>query len=139
MFDKNSNFQNFEFSLTFSTIFFSDKNRKFLIPKHFRPKVFGFFFDEKFSDQKISAHIFRSQMIPRFRKSHLEQRATIIKTQTRRTKKNLDFSSIIAILGVPISWILCLGTSESGLLSLASVKARVRAFCWSQSRIALRD
>ena len=37
-------------------------------PAHF----VGFFFDEKFFDQKISDHLFRSQMIPRFRKSHLE-------------------------------------------------------------------
>ena len=71
------------------------KNRpKFWSTKMFRTKYQHFvldFFDEKFPDEKNSDHIFRSQMIPRFRKSHLEQRATIIKIRTTCTVHELHF------------------------------------------------
>ena len=50
-FENFSTFQNFEFSLTFSTNNFSIKNRKFLVPKNFDQKVFGFFW-RKFCRQK---------------------------------------------------------------------------------------
>ena len=73
--------------MTFSTKLFSDKNRKILVPKNFPTKSVRIFFEEKNSDQKFSDHLFRSQMIPRFRKSYLEQRATIIKLRTASTKK----------------------------------------------------
>ena len=59
--------------------------------KHFFDKSFRIFFDENFSINCFSDHLFRSQMIQRFRKSHLEQRATIIKIRTRRTEKKLSF------------------------------------------------
>ena len=47
---------NFEFSLTFPTIFFDQKNRTFLDPKNFRPKSFRIFFDEKNFDKKNSVN-----------------------------------------------------------------------------------
>ena len=54
-------------------------------------KVFGFFFDEHFSTNNFSYHLFRSQMIQRFRKSHLEQRTAIIKIRAAPTKKTTFF------------------------------------------------
>ena len=96
-FQKISKFQNFEFSLFFSSIFFSGKNRIFLVPIFFSTKSFRIFFDETFFDKIFSDHLFRSQMIPRFRKSHLEQRATIIKIRTTRTKKKLIFFALFTV------------------------------------------
>ena len=66
----------------------------------FRPKVFGFCSTNFFST-KNSDHLFRSQMIPRFRKSHLEQRGTVIKIRTARTKKYLNFFCIFLTQGLP--------------------------------------
>ena len=90
-FEKFSKSQNCEFSLTFSSILFDQKSKIFG-PKKFSTKSFRIFFDENFFRQTFSDHIFRSQMIPRFRKSHLEQRATIIKLRTPSTKKKVFFS-----------------------------------------------
>ena len=83
-FRKNRNFKNFEFSLTFSTIFFSIKNRKKLVPKKFRPKSVRIFFDENVFDKNIFVHLFRSQISPRFQKSRLEKRAGIKKIRKGR-------------------------------------------------------
>ena len=41
----------------FDRCFFSVKNRKFLVPKNVRPKVFGFFFDEKNSIKHFGSPI----------------------------------------------------------------------------------
>ena len=62
--------------------------------KNVRPKKidnrFLFFSTKKKVDQKNFDYLFRSQMIPRFQKSHLEQRAIILKM--RNTEKSLYIS-----------------------------------------------
>ena len=63
----------------------------------FDQKFSGFFFDEKFSTNNFSDHLFRSQMIQRFRKSHLEQRTAIIKIRTAPTKKKLLFYALFTV------------------------------------------
>ena len=88
-FGKTSKYQNFEFSLPFSTNFFFGQKSKNYGPQKKSTNVFGFFFRQNVFDTFFSDHLFRSQMIQRFRKSHLEQRATIIKIRTARTKKKL--------------------------------------------------
>ena len=85
-FENFSKFENFEFSLTFSTIFFRSKIEKFWSQKIFDQTCSDFFSRKKCRPKK-SYHLFRSEMISRFRKLHLEQRATIIKIRTARTKK----------------------------------------------------
>ena len=91
IFRKFSEISKFWIFIDFFIENFVGKKSIFLDPENFRPKVFGFFFDDKNFRQKISDHLFRCQMIPRFRKSHLEQRATIIKLRTARTKKMFFF------------------------------------------------
>ena len=49
------------------------------------------FFDEQFSTNIFSDHLFRSQMIQRFRKSHLEQRTAIIKNTNSAHEKQTNF------------------------------------------------
>ena len=71
-FEISKKFRNFEFSLTFSTTKNSDKNRKMLVPQKFPTNSFRIFFDDKFSDNCFSDYLFRSQISPRFQKSHLE-------------------------------------------------------------------
>ena len=94
-FRKKSKFQNFEFSLTFSTKKKSIKNRKILVPKKFSTKSFRIFFDEKFFDQKFLGYLFRSQIFPRFQKSHLENRAMSLKM--RKTGKTSISPLILCI------------------------------------------
>ena len=72
--------------------FFGQKTKNFG-PQKNSTKRFRIFFDEIFSDNFFSDNLFRSQMIPRFRKSHLEQRATIIKLRTASTKKKFGLFS----------------------------------------------
>ena len=74
-------------NISMKKIFRSTKN----FDQFFFDKSFRIFFDEKFSTKHFSDHLFRSQMIQRFRKSHLEQRTTIIKIRTAPTKKKLLF------------------------------------------------
>ena len=79
------NFKILNFHSFFQRTFFQTKIKQFWSKKN-STKRFRIFFDEMFFGKKNSGHLFRSQMIPRFRKSHLEQRATIIKIRTTPTK-----------------------------------------------------
>ena len=98
----SGNFRNFKilnFHWLFQRKLFRTKIEKFWSQKNFRRFVFRFFSDENFSDNFFSDYLFRSQMIPGFRKSHLEQHAPIIKIRTTHTKKSWLFFLNIAILG----------------------------------------
>ena len=58
----------------------------------FSTKRFRIFFDENVFDPKFFEYLFRSQIFQRFQKSHLEQRAILLKIRTARTKKKDIFS-----------------------------------------------
>ena len=97
--NENSKFWNFDFFrkifkiskfwifIDFFNDFFFGQTSKFVGPQFFSTRCFRIFFARKFFDRTISDYLFRSQMISRFRKSHLEQRPSIIKIRTARTKK----------------------------------------------------
>ena len=122
--------QNFEFSLTFST----KKNIGQKIENCWSQKIvdqkLSDFFRRKIIDQKNSDHLFRSQMIPRFRKSHLEQRATIIKLRTASTKKNFHIFPQYCHKP-PSIWIEFRGSSvhhsKISLLNIVDIKVFVRS------------
>ena len=65
--------------------------------KHFSTHFVGKLFDEKKSTKMFSDHLYRWQMISRFRKSYLEQRASIIKIRTARTKKMSFFFHLFSL------------------------------------------
>ena len=69
----------------FNELFFRTKSKLFG-PKKNSTNNFRIFFSTKKCPSKFSDYLFRSQMIPRFRKSHLEQRATNLKIRTTRMK-----------------------------------------------------
>ena len=83
---KFSKFQNLEFSLTFSSKIFVGQKSKIFGPKKISTKKFSDFSDEMFFDKNIFEHLFRSQISPRFQKTHLEEHGTILKLRKRRSE-----------------------------------------------------
>ena len=84
----------------------SGKNWQLLVQKNV-DQQFSDFFRRKMFRHFFSDHLFRSQMIPRFRKSYLEQRATIIKIRIVHTKKRffINLKHWEPCSGVdPLSW-----------------------------------
>ena len=103
----NQNFDRFFLDQQFlieNLIKFSIKNRSIFRSKFWSTKIFDIFFlnnffetnRQKFSDEKIPDHLFRSQMIPRFWKSHLVQCAAVIKIRIACTKKTELFCVFLA-------------------------------------------
>ena len=108
-FENFSKFQNFEFSLTFSTKTFSIKKSKIFGPKKISTKKFSDFFRRFFSTKMFLGHLFRSQIFPRFQKSHLENRA--VSLMMRKIEKQISFYKIFPIL-VTFGYMLCITTLE---------------------------
>ena len=84
------NFKILNFHWLFHRCFFGKKS-KFLVPTFFSTKSFRIFFDEKKIDQIFFEHLFRSQILQRFQKSHLENRAMSFRTTFRFLSKNNSF------------------------------------------------
>ena len=111
--DENSKFWNFDFFSKFfrnfkilnfhwffQRKFFREKNRIFFVKKK-RQNSFRVFFDDFFFAQFFLGHLFRSQISPRFQKSHLENcamRPGASPGQNKKVSQKLHFFALYAIL-----------------------------------------
>ena len=89
--------------------FFNEKmfgqKSKFFVPPKISTNNFRIFFRRKMFNQKKTDQLFRSQMIPRFQKSHLEQCAIILWIQKPCRKIN-TWKKTFFPQDQHISWVL---------------------------------